>query len=138
MAAGRVETDERFAFEELSGTISVKLGERTVLHDAIRFNPAETDYRDPAVLAVRCYVLSIYLIGKQWSGLADLLDAEVTRRTSASETTLLAAIHPVAQAGHILRAVSERQRDLMEIVDLMYGFLEDREFLGFNPRERRY
>jgi urease accessory protein len=138
MAAGRVETGECFAFEEFSGTISVTIGDRPVLHDVFRFKPSEIDYRDPGVLAGRYYVLSIYLIGKRWAGLADLLDTEVTRGISASDTTLLSAIHPVSQAGHILRAVSKNLSELVEFVDLVYAFLKDDGFLGFNPRERRY
>jgi urease accessory protein len=138
MAAGRVETGECFAFEEFSGRVSVTMGDRPVLHDVFRFKPSEIDYRDPGILAGRHYVLTIYLIGKRWAGLANLLDSEVARRLSDSDTTLLSAIHPISQTGHILRAVSKRQNDLVEFVDLVYAFLKDDGFLGFNPRERRY
>ncbi len=138
LAAGRVETGERFAFGEFASAVSVNRDDRPVLRDALVFKPSVTDYRDPAVFAGRCYCLSGYLIGPRWAYLADLMDTELRRRMSVSESTLLAAIHPVAQTGYLVRVVAETKRELIEIVDLMYGFLKEDEYLGFNPRERRY
>jgi urease accessory protein len=138
MAGGRLEAGEWFAFKEYTSVLSVFLAERLALHDAFVLRPAVTDYRDPAVFAGRTYFLSLYMIGHRWDHVADLISEELLDLRSAPEATILASIHSVTDVGYIVRAVSEKKDELHAVLDLVHDILDDAEFLGFNPRQRKY
>ncbi len=138
MTGGRLEAGEWFAFREYTSAMSVFVAQRLVLHDAFVFRPDATDYGDPAVFAGRAYFLSVYMVGNRWANLADLISEELLHLRAAQEATILASIHPVAHVGYIMRAVSEKKNELDAVLDLVHDILEDGEFLGFNPRRRRY
>ncbi len=138
MTGGRLDAGERFAFNEYASALSVFTDDQLVLHDAFLLRPAVTDYRDPAVFAGRAYFLSVYMIGHRWGLLADLLSEELLHLTALPAATILGSLHPVEDVGYIIRAVSEKKNELDAILDLVHEILAENEFLGFNPRQRRY
>ena len=138
MVGGRLETGERFAFEEYAADMSIYVDEELVVYDSFVFRPSTFDYTDPAFFAGRSCLLCAYMVGPRWAPLADRLAELPGPSTSSLKASVLAAIHPLEKSGYILRAIADRPRDLAEFLDCMCDFLEDPEFLGFNPRKRKY
>jgi urease accessory protein len=138
MVGGRLETGERFAFKEYAADMSIYVAGELVLYDSFVFRPSTFDYTDPAFFAGRSCFLCAYMVGPKWAPLADRLAELPEPSTSSLKATVLAAIHPLEKNGYILRAIADKPRDLAEFLDCMCDFLEDPEFLGFNPRKRKY
>jgi len=138
LAGGRLEIGERFAFKEYSSKISVTVADRRILHDSFRFRPSVDAFDDPAVLAGRSYFLSIAMIGPRWSPSAESLLEESDRLRSRPGATLLSSVHPLGNLGYIVRAVADLKSEVTALLDHVYGFLKGKEFLGFNPRDRKY
>ena len=138
MVGGRLETGERFTFEEYAADMSIYVAEELVVYDSFVFRPSTFNYRDPAFFAGRSCLLCAYMVGPRWAPLADRLAELPGPSTSSLKASVLAAIHPLEKSGYILRAIADRPRDLAEFLDCMCDFLEDPEFLGFNPRKRKY
>jgi urease accessory protein len=138
MVGGRLEAGERFTFTEYAADMSIHVAEELVVYDSFVFQPSTFDYRDPAFFAGRSCFLCAYMIGPRWAPLADRLVELPEPSTSSLKATVLAAIHPLEKNGYILRAIADKPRDFAEFLDCMCDFLEDPEFLGFNPRKRKY
>jgi urease accessory protein len=138
MVGGRLEAGERFAFKEYAADMSMYVDEELVVYDSFLFRPSTFNYTDPAFFAGRSCLLCAYMVGPRWSPLADRLEELLEPSTPSLEATVLAAIHPLEKNGYILRAIADRPRDLAEFLDCICDFLEDPEFLGFNPRKRKY
>ena len=138
MVGGRLGAGERFAFKEYAADTSIYVDEELVVYDSFVFRPSTFDYTDPAFFAGRSCFLCAYMVGPKWAPLADRLAELPESSNSSLRTTVLAAIHPLEKNGYILRAIADKPRDLAEFLDCMCDFLEDSEFLGFNPRKRKY
>jgi len=138
MVGGRLETGERFTFNEYAAETSIDVGEELVLYDSFVFRPSTFNYTDPAFFAGRSCFLCTYMIGTRWAPLADRLSQLLESSRSSMSASVLAAIHPLEKNGYIVRAVADRPRDLAEFLDCTCDFVEDPEFLGFNPRKRKY
>ncbi len=135
---GRLETGERFSFREYAAEISIYVAEELVLYDSFQFLPSSFNYTDPAIFAGRSCLLCAYMIGPRWPRLAERLAELLESSTSPESSSILAAVHPLEENGYILRAVADRPRELTEFLDCICNFVEDPEFLGFNPRKRKY
>jgi len=138
MIGGRLETGERFTFNEYAAEASIYVAEELVLFDSFVFRPSRFNYTDPAFFAGRSCFLCTYMVGPRWAPLADQLAEVLESSRSSMSASVLAAIHPLERNGYILRAVADRPRDLAEFLDCTCDFVEDTEFLGFNPRKRKY
>jgi urease accessory protein len=138
LVSGRLETGERFTFKQYAAEISIHVGEELVIYDRFVFRPSTFNYTDPAVLAGRSCFLSMYMVGARWSSLAERFIDPLQSMTEPVDSSVLASVHPLEEHGYIFRAVANKPRELAEFLDWTYDFLEDREFLGFNPRTRKY
>ncbi len=138
MLAGRLETGERFAFTEYSTQMAVYADDELLLYDRFAFRSSGHEFRDPATFAGRGCFLCMYMIGERWTALSDRLAGEAQSLMSRSGTRVLASVHPLERNGHVLRALADKPGDLLGFFDCAYDFLEDVEFLGFNPRKRKY
>ncbi len=136
MVGGRLEAGERFTFKEYAADMSIYVDEELVVYDSFVFRPSTFNYTDPGFFAGRSCFLCAYMVGQKWAPLADRL---VERLESPKPSmNVLGAIHPLERNGYVLRTIADRPRDLAEFLDCMCDFLEDPEFLGFNPRKRKY
>lgn len=135
--AGRLETGELFAFDEYVSEFTVVWDGRLSIAERFEFRPDQMDYRDPALYRGLACLLNVYMIGNQWGALQNLLTSEL-ERFRASDSRILAAVHPVQQHGYILRALSKDRRALNWIADLISQFVAHQNYLGFNPLERKY
>ena len=138
LVGGRLETGERFTFNEYAAEISIYVAEELVLFDSFVFRPSTFNYTDPAFFAGRSCFLCTYMVGPRWAPLADRLAELLESSRSAMSASVLAAIHPLERNGYILRAVADRPRELTELLDCICDFVEDPGFIGFNPRQRKY
>jgi len=138
MVGGRLATGEQFTFKEYASEISIHVAEEFVLYDSFVFGPSTFNFTDPAFFAGRSCFLCTYMVGPRWAPLADRLAERLESSKSPMGATVLAAVHPLERSGYVLRAVADRPRDLAEFLDCMCDFVEDPEFLGFNPRKRKY
>jgi urease accessory protein len=138
MVGGRLETGERFTFEEYAADMSIYVAEELLLYDSFVFTPSTFSYTDPAFFAGRSCLLCTYMVGSKWAPLADRLAERLEPSTSSLGATVLAAVQPLEGNGYILRALADKPRDLAEFLDCMCDFVEDAAFLGFNPRKRKY
>ena len=138
MIGGRLETGERFTFNEYAAEISIYVAEELVVFDSFVFRPSTFNYTDPAFFAGRSCFLCTYMVGPRWAPLAHRLAEVLESSRSSMSASVLAAIHPLERNGYILRAVADRPRDLAEFLDCTCDFVEDTEFLGFNFRKRKY
>ena len=135
--AGRLETGERFAFRKYISEFTVLIDSIPLIVDRFEFQPAHLDYHDPAFFAGLACLLNVYMVGHQWAPLKNLLAREMDRyRKSDSQT--LASIHPVRGHGYILRALANNRSSLTWIMDRIYEFMSQEDYLGFNPADRKY
>jgi urease accessory protein len=135
--AGRLETGEQFAFDGYASEITVIIDGRPLIHDRFEFIPDQLDYRDPALFSGLACLLNIYMVGRQWAALENVLASELDRHRQ-TESKIPAAIHPVQEHGFILRALSEDKSSLAWIGETISRFLSREDYLGFNPLERKY
>jgi urease accessory protein len=138
MVGGRLETGERFTFNEYAAETSIYVAEELVLFDSFVFRPSTFNYTDPAFFAGRSCFLCTYMVGTRWAPLADRLTQLLESSRLSMSAPILAAVHPLEKKGYILRAVADRPRDIAEFLDCICDFVEDPAFLGFNPRKRKY
>ena len=135
--AGRLETGEQFAFDSYVSDFTVLMDGAPLIADRFEFRPDHLDYRDPALFSGLACLLNVYMIGRQWRSLETVLSTELERRRDADSRTL-AAIHPVQEQGHILRALSADRSSLAWITEAIARFVSHDDYLGFNPLERKY
>lgn len=135
--AGRLETGEVFAFDEYISDITVVSGDRPLIAERFQFRPDQLDYHDPVLFRGLACLLNVYMVGLKWDALENVLSSEL-ERFRASDSRVLAAIHPVQQHGYILRALAEDRSSLAWIAEAIAQFVSHEDYLGFNPLERKY
>ncbi len=137
VVAGRLASGERFAFDEYQSDFTVLIDSRPLVVDRFKFRPDHLDYRDPALFSRLACLLNVYIIGRQWAPLGERL-AQAIEYCRNSDPQTLASIHSVRQHGYIFRALSIDRRGLAWVTDTIHEFLSQKDYLGFNPAERKY
>jgi urease accessory protein len=135
--AGRLETGEQFAFDSYVSEFTVVMEGRPLIADRFEFRPDQLDYRDPALFSGLACLLNIYMVGRRWDALKNVLASELDRNRESDSRTLV-AIHPVQQHGYILRSLSKDRSTLAWIAEAISQFLSHDDYLGFNPSQRKY
>jgi urease accessory protein len=137
VVAGRLAIGERFTFYEYLSEFTVLIDGHPLIVDRFEFRPDHLDYRDPALFSTLACLLNVYLVGRRWAPLEERLAQGIRERRNSDPQTL-ASIHSVRQRGYIFRALSTDRRYLAWATDTIYEFIAQKDYLGFNPAERKY
>jgi urease accessory protein len=137
VVAGRLARGERFDFDEYHSDFTVLIDAHPLVVDRFEFRPDQLDYRDPALFGALACLLNIYIIGRRWTPLEERLAQGIESHRGSGPQTL-ASIHSVREHGYIFRALSTDRSSLAWVTDTLYEFISQKDYLGFNPAERKY
>lgn len=138
LSGGRVENDERFAFLEYVSEFTAELDGRTVIHDRFAFHPEVFDYQDPALFGEFTTFLTIFMVGTGWESLASAVTDAIAVDSDGRGRPLLASQHPLEDHGYVVRALAEKSMHLAPLLERVHQTLSSDQYLGFNPRLRKY
>jgi urease accessory protein len=137
VVAGRLARGERFDFDEYHSDFTVLIDGHPLVVDRFEFRPDQLDYHDPALFGALACLLNIYIIGRRWAPLEERLAESIDAHRNSDPQTL-ASIHIVRQHGYIFRALAADRRSLAWVTDTIHEFMAHKDYLGFNPAERKY
>lgn len=138
---GRVESGERFQFDELLTTLRIKRGEKLLLNDAFRAVPSEQTPLANSLFGRYEALLTINLMGAQVEPVARALslfwnsDIGPVRATHAPDR--IVNVSPLPRGGYQLRAAALYRRDLLEVERSLFGEMRAAGLLDFDPLSRQ-
>ncbi len=138
---GRVESGERFQFEELLTTLRIMRGRKLVLNDAFRAVPGEQTPLANSLFGRYEALLTVNLIGAQVEPVAQALslfwNSDIGPVRSANAPDRVVNVSPLPRGGYQLRAAALYRRDLLEVERSLFGEMQAAGLLDFDPLSRQ-
>lgn len=138
---GRVESGERFQFEELLTTLRITRGEKLVLNDAFRAVPGEQTPLANSLFGRYEALLTVNFMGALVEPVARALalfwNSDIGPVRSAQAPDRIVNVSPLPRGGYQLRAAALCRRDLLEVERSLFGEMQALGLLDFDPNSRQ-
>jgi urease accessory protein len=134
LTAGRIDSGERWLFNQYRSRTRIWEGDRLVLHDAVRLTPQDGDLQR-RMGRFNCFAM-VALLGPALRETAATLVAVVGSQPIARQARLLTSAAPLGDAGALLRIAGSSVEEVARVVREYLGVVP--ALLGDDPLSRKW
>lgn len=151
--AGRSALGEDFQYVLLGSEIQIVMSEKKLILDRLRIVPENSSHRLTGAFGPYKSSLTLYLIGRPFKRLIQMLEILVDETSGGSnrhslpcsnnrkifaQGYLWVALNRINSMCYVLRALAKEKADILSLLEKVVEALECKDLLGFNPLTRKY